>query len=108
MGSHEGWSHGASGVRGGKELVSELFDVDVARVQSLSWSLGRRLTVESDARQRFELESRRTNRSLTVFEASDDTCVLRLRTPVGRERFYGVATVDLEGGPEKGDWVRTE
>ncbi|MFC4245812.1 hypothetical protein ACFOZ7_02130 [Natribaculum luteum] len=108
MSSHEGCSHGATRPLRGKALIASLFDVDEDRIESLSWSLGHRVTVESDATRLFALDHRRSNRSLTAFEATDYTCILRLQTPIGREKFYGVAKTDLPEIPEDGDWVRTD
>ncbi|SEQ32829.1 hypothetical protein [Natrinema salaciae] len=105
MSSHENWSQGSLGRRG-RALVAHLVGVDTGRVESLSWSLGNRITVEADANQRFRFVHRRSARSVTAFDVTDETCVLRLRTPVGREKFYGVAKADLVTRPERDDWTR--
>ncbi|WP_254763834.1 hypothetical protein [Natrinema marinum] len=108
MRSHENRSQGANGRWRGRELVARLFDIDTSRVESLSWSLGNRVTVEADATRRFELAHRRSMRSVTAFEVTNYTCVLRLRTPIGREKFYGVANTDIAIPPASDEWVRAD
>ena len=103
MHSHENRSQGARGLRG-RELVAHLFDVDSERVESLSWPLGSRVT--GDAERLFRLVHRRSARTVTAFEVTDYTCVLRLRTPVGREKFYGIANADISADPTGVDWAR--
>ena len=34
--------------------------------------------------------------SVSVFRVTSETVVMRVRTPIGRERFYGAAWMDLE------------
>ncbi|MDF9746588.1 hypothetical protein [Natrinema salsiterrestre] len=107
MRSYENRSHGTPGRRG-RNLIAHLFDVDLGRVESLSWPLGNRVTVEADARRLFRFAHRRSTRTVTAFEVTDYTRVLRLRTPVGREKFYGLATADIGAEPTRDDWVRTD
>jgi len=106
MSSHENRSQGPMDRRG-RNLVAHLFDVDIERIESLSWSLGNQIIAEGDTDQRFRFDHQRSTRSVTAFEVTDYTCVLRLRTPVGREKFYGVASADVEPNLIATDWVRT-
>ncbi|RZH67436.1 hypothetical protein [Natrinema altunense] len=107
MSSHENRSQGALG-RHGRSLIASLFGVERGHVESLSWSLGNRVTADADATQLFRFAHQRSARSVTAFEVTDYTCVLRLRTPVGREKFYGIANADIETRPVPDDWVRTD
>ncbi|MFB1062933.1 hypothetical protein [Natrinema sp. H-ect4] len=107
MSSHENRSQGAMGLRG-RHLIAHLFDVDTERVESLSWPLGSRVTVDTSTESLFRLAHRRSARTVTAFEVTDYTCVLRLRTPVGREKFYGLANADISPGSTGTDWVRTD
>ncbi|WP_226006385.1 hypothetical protein [Natrinema salinisoli] len=107
MRSHENRSQGTLGRRG-RNLIAHLFDVDLERVESLSWPLGNRVTVEANAPCLFRFAHRRSTRTVTAFEVADYTRVLRLRTPVGREKFYGLATPDVSAQPVRDDWVRTD
>ncbi|WP_222919149.1 hypothetical protein [Natrinema sp. SYSU A 869] len=107
MSSHENRSQGTMGRRG-RGLIAHLFDIDIERVESLSWPLGNRVTVEADANRRFRFDHRRSHRTVTAFEVTNDTCVLRLRTPVGREKFYGISNTDIATKPLRADWIRTD
>jgi len=62
------------------------FPLDAA--ESLSWDLGTEVVDEKQACARLE----RTDGagSLTTFEATDHTVVVRVRTAVGRQKFYGL------------------
>lgn len=107
MSSHEECSQGPGCRFRGKELIAHVFGIDTGNVESLSWDLGNRVTDESDASREFSLPHRRSNRSITAFAVTDNTCVLRLRTPIGREKFYGVANADLDDRPDRSDWAST-
>ena len=49
---------------------------------------------------------------LAVFDVADHTAVVRVRTPVGRELFYGAVEADLaalrEGLAAAPDWDRPD
>jgi len=106
MSSHENRSQGPLGRRG-RHLIAHLFDVDIERIESLSWPLGDRITTSADATQRFQFSHQRSAREVTAFDVTEYTCVLRLRTPVGREKFYGLAAVDVAPDLTATDWIRT-
>ncbi|QLG47485.1 hypothetical protein [Natrinema halophilum] len=106
MSSRENKSQGVTGHQRGRKLIARLVDVGSEHVESLSWHLGNRVTVEADAERRFELAHRHSRRTVTAFEVTDYTCVLRLRTPIGREKFYGVANADVSSRFDD-EWVRT-
>ncbi|WP_158855106.1 hypothetical protein [Halorhabdus sp. CUG00001] len=78
--------------RGGH--LADVLPIDRAAIESLSWTLGSRVT-GGDATCLLELRDRSTPSALAVFEATEYTYVVRFRTPVGREKFFGVAAVDL-------------
>ncbi|SEV94417.1 hypothetical protein [Natrinema salifodinae] len=107
MSSHEDRSQGAMGLRG-RDLIAHLVDVDCGRLESLSWPLGNRITAEAEADRLFRFAHQRSPRTVTAFEVTDYTCALRLRTPVGREKFYGIATADIATRPARDDWIRTD
>ncbi len=75
-------------------------------VSRLSWDLGSR--VVADARLLGSWEHRRSGRTLSAYDVTDNTVVLGVRTPAGRERFYGAAEADFaEKRPrlaEAADW----
>ncbi|MGQ3414091.1 hypothetical protein [Natrinema versiforme] len=107
MSSHENRSQGTMG-RHGRDLIASLFDIELEYVESLSWPLGDRVTTGAEANQLFRFAHQRSTRTVTAFEVTDYTCVLRLRTPVGREKFYGIANADIVPRPVRDDWVRTD
>ena len=58
-----------------------------------SWELGSRIV---DGAQRLgEWRHAGGGWSLTAFEATEETLVLRLRSPVGRRRFYGAIRAEF-------------
>jgi len=65
------------------------------RAESHSWEYGH--TCVSREGQHRETWTDETGRqSLTVFDVTEHTVVLRVQTPVGRESFYGMAERDYE------------
>ena len=66
--------------------------LDGADARPLSWDLGSELTTDVDAH---EVGGAGSRRGVTLYRVTDRTAVVRLRTPVGRERFYGVPVDDL-------------
>ncbi len=65
------------------------------RAESHSWEYGH--TCVAQEGEPCETWADETGRqSLTVFDVTDHTVVLRVRTPVGRESFYGMAKRDYE------------
>jgi len=71
--------------------LDELLPVDASTVECVSWELGDRLTRDGESRRVATLEKPAQNVSLDLFEATGHTYIVRFRTPVGREKFYGVA-----------------
>ena len=65
------------------------------RAESHSWEYGHAcVTQEGQPRETWTDETGRE--SLTVFDVTEHTVLLRVRTPVGRESFYGMADRDYE------------
>jgi hypothetical protein len=67
------------------------FGLDAA--QSLSWDLGSEIVAAKPECARVERTD--GSGSVTAFEATDHTVVVRVRTAVGRETFYGLAAADF-------------
>ena len=69
---------------------------DLPHLTRLSWELGSRVVDGEDAV--LHSEWARSGRSwvLSIFRVTSNTVVMRVRTPVRRERFYGAAQQDLE------------
>ncbi|WP_049915731.1 hypothetical protein [Natrialba taiwanensis] len=107
MSSHDGCSQGSGSRHRGRAAIAQVFGIDPGNIESLSWSLGNRVTTDNDASREFTLEYRGSNREITAFAVTEYTMVLRLRTPVGREKFYGVANDDVDDRPATGNWIHT-
>ena len=92
---------------GEKNRLADILPIDRAAIESLSWGLGSRVTGDGATRL-FEAGNPSTGSTLTVFEATEYTCIVRFRTPVGREKYFGVTAADLrpmlERLLERGDW----
>lgn len=69
--------------------------VSLDRTTRLSWELGDRVTSGADATLAGEWRCHTAPWAVAVFDVTDHTAVLRVRTPVGRELFYGAADADL-------------
>lgn len=67
--------------------LPEAVPFDLQHLTRQSWQLGSR--VVDDATRLGEWRHDGGGWTLTAFEATDETLLLRLRTPVGRSRFYG-------------------
>jgi hypothetical protein len=70
------------------------FEVDCP--SRLSWELGSRVVGDDDVTLRGEWEHTGSSWTLALYRVTTHTDVVRLRTPVGRERFYGAARMDLD------------
>ena len=72
---------------------SRAFDPSVGT--TLSWALGRRIIGDEESTRLFE--RREGRRTLTAYAVTDHTCVVAVRSPVGREKFYEVSRDALSG-----------
>ncbi|NKE37398.1 hypothetical protein GWG54_16575 [Natronococcus sp. JC468] len=70
--------------------------LDVSQPTRLSWALGSRTLEDEETRLRSRWEDTETPWRLSIFRATDATVIIKVCTPVGRERFYGAAEADLE------------
>ncbi|WP_435069543.1 hypothetical protein [Haloplanus sp. C73] len=68
---------------------------DASSVSRLSWELGARVVADDESTRVGRWDHVRSARSLAVFRVTGETVVVRVRTPIGRERFYGVACMDI-------------
>ncbi|MFC7116052.1 hypothetical protein ACFQH2_15420 [Natronoarchaeum sp. GCM10025703] len=84
---------------------------DFSHLSRQSWELGSR-TVDDDESTllcRWEQASRRW--VMSIFEVTSTTVIIRVETPVGRERFYGAIRSELESAIPRleaaPDWRRS-
>jgi len=66
---------------------------DLRNLTRQSWKLGSRIV--DDAERVGEWQHTEGRWTLTAFDATEETLVLRLRTPVGRTRFYGAIEAEF-------------
>ncbi len=79
------------------------------RAESHSWEYGH-TCVRREGKPRETWTGEADRQSVTVFDVTDHTVMLRVRTPVGRESFYGMADCDYEAARESfaaGGWTLT-
>lgn len=69
---------------------------DLAPLTRLSCPLGERIVSDDESTRLGEWGYVDGTWSLSVFEATDYTVILRVRTPVGRQRFYGAIQADIK------------
>ena len=67
---------------------------ELPRCTRLSWELGAQIV--DDTARHSEWERTGGSWVVSIFRPTDNTVVVRVRTPVGRERFYNLAELDLE------------
>ena len=66
---------------------------DLRNLTRQSWKLGSRIV--DDAERVGEWQHAEGRWALTAFDATEETLLLRLRTPVGRARFYGAIEAEF-------------
>jgi len=69
--------------------------LDLSCLSRLSWKLGSRVVADDEATRLGRWTHVESTRSLAVFRVTGETVVVRVRTPTGRERFYGAALMDI-------------
>jgi hypothetical protein len=84
---------------------------DLSPLSRLSWELGARVVDGDDSTRLGRWEHVESSRSLSLYQVTGETVVVCVRTPIGRERFYGAALMDLHDvRPRLADapsWERT-
>ncbi|GAB3676232.1 hypothetical protein [Halopiger thermotolerans] len=76
--------------------LPEAVPFDLPHLTRLSWELGSRVVDDEEATLHSEWEPAGSMWRLSIFRVTSNTVVIRVRTPVGREQFYGAAQLDLE------------
>lgn len=82
----------------GGATCAELPDVvpfNLPHLSRLSWELGARIVDDDKSSLHSTWEYTGTSWMLSICHVTSNTVVMRVCTPVGRERFYGVAQSDL-------------
>jgi hypothetical protein len=98
---------------GGTDPVTlpDIVPFEVPHLSRLSWELGSRVVDDTESVRASEWTHARGRWRLSVFEVTDNTAIVRVRTSVGRERFYGAMQSELEAAlpaiEESASWRRT-
>jgi len=96
----------------GEGGLPDAVPVSLERTTRLSWELGDRVTTGPDATLAGRWRCHTAPWAVAVFDVTDHTAVVRVRTPVGRELFYGVADADLTAARDAlsaaTDWERLD
>lgn len=70
--------------------------LEIPRTTRLSWELGSRVVEDGESTLRSAWENASSLWKLSVYRATSVTVILKICTPVGRERFYGAAKADFD------------
>ncbi|MFC5971614.1 hypothetical protein ACFPYI_09750 [Halomarina salina] len=101
---------GSRGGDGDAPRLPPAVPVDVPHLSRLSWELGTRVVEDEEAVLHSEWERDDAIWALSVVEVTSATVVLRVRSPLEKEQFYGAAQMDLESVlpelEEATDWRR--
>lgn len=82
----------------GSATSAELPDVvpfDLPYLSRLSWELGSRVVEDDESALHSTWEHTGTSWMLSICRVTSNTVVMRICTPIGRERFYGAAQSDV-------------
>ncbi|WP_251341777.1 hypothetical protein [Haloplanus halophilus] len=94
---------------GGAQLPG-VVPFDLANLTRLSWELGARVVDDEASALRGEWAHAGSPWEVSVFDVASETAAVRVRTPTGRERFYGAARMDLDAAlpalDAAADWDR--
>jgi len=85
--------------------------LDLHAANRLSWELGSRIVTGDDASHRGTWEGVGNAWSVSAYRVTTHTDVVAVQTPVGREKFYGVAREDLDDALpalSEAGWRRTD
>jgi len=87
--------HDSRSGSGGSPTLPDVVPFDLAHLTRQSWELGASITQDEQATALGTWTHRNELWRLSLFEVTTETVILRVRTPVGRERFYGAIRSEL-------------
>ncbi len=88
-------AHGVQDSGGNCPGLPDVVPFELPYLSRLSWELGSRVVDDAEATLRSEWEHEGAAWALSIFEVTANRAVLRLRTPIGRERFYDAASREV-------------
>jgi hypothetical protein len=103
-------THGTRGASPDSARLPDAVPFGLPALSRLSWELGSR--VVSDAPLLARWKHLASGRMFGVYDVTDHTVVLGVRTPVGRERFFGATKAEFDAKrprlEDADDWRRCE
>jgi len=87
--------HNPRSERTGSPTLPDVVPFELAHLTRQSWELGTSTTQDEQATALGTWSHRNERWGLSLFEVTSETVILRVRTPVGRERFYGAIRSEL-------------
>jgi hypothetical protein len=95
----------------GREEGSQLLPFDLVRPDRLRWEWGSRVIDDEETTLQGVWRHDGSSWDLSVFRVTEGTVVVRVRTPAGRERFYGTLRSEARSALSKleaaASWRRT-
>lgn len=93
-------------------VLPGIVPLDVPHLSRLSWELGSRVISDEESVPIGEWEHTSKRWTLSLFEVTTNTVIIRVRTSVGRERFFGAIQSELASAlPEietSSSWKQTD
>ena len=90
--------------RSGSQGATTLPDVvpfDLSHLTRQSWELGKATVQDEHASTLGRWTHQKEQWQLSIFEVTSETVIICVRTPVGRERFYGAIRSELNSALQK-------
>lgn len=104
-------THGSELDGGEREGDSELLPFDLVQPSRLRWEWGSRVVDDEETTLQGVWRHVRRSWDLSVYRVTTGTVVVRVRTPVGRERFYGALYSETQSALSRleaaASWRRT-
>ena len=88
-------AHSSQSAGGTSPELPDVLPFDLHPLTRLSWELGLRTIEDNETAVLGKWEQTASSWILSVFQATSNTVIMRITTPVGRERFYGTTHSDL-------------
>ena len=93
--------HNTQGKSSRSATLPDVVPFDLAHLTRQSWELGV-CSIQNRQATRLGIWSHQNDHwRLSIFEVTSETAIIRIQTPVGRERFYGAIQSELRSAIQK-------